>query len=94
MASNFCNPFDDYVEALEHATNKVRQEYESLQKIRGYVARGADELDFFPELPHVVGGVWVMPFNNNNYLKLPDEMLPEIKAGSEPVEVELLIRKV
>lgn len=65
----------------------------SLSKIHGWAARGTDGLDFFTELPCMSGGVWVTPFNNN-YLKLPDEMLPEIKTGSEPVEVELLIRKV
>ena len=77
---------------------KCAEEYESLPKIRGWVARdknGSLNLHAFPP-KRVYLGIWCcnpLDLNQDN-IRLDDKILPEITWESEPVEVELLIRKI
>ena len=75
---------------------KCAEEYESLPKIHGFVARNKkpNELIFVPgkEAPVRMATYWFAGFTWG-YAVIPD-ICPEITWESEPVEVELLIRKV
>lgn len=98
----FCNPFDSYTEALRDTVNEVRQEYESLPKVRGWVARDMDgELNFFgAELgdgsPNYNGdlGVWGNATDNKINISRESGPFGDLNYYDEPVEVELLIRKI
>lgn len=73
---------------------KCAEEYESLPKIRGWVARHKNgELCLFsnkPEYKLALG--WVD--EHQHWRVINRKLFPEITIESEPVEVELLIRKV
>lgn len=71
-------------------------EYESLPKIHGWVARDGDDkkrLCLFTEPPVRIEDMW-LPEEDRIYLFLDNSLFPEITWESEPVEVELLIRKI
>lgn len=77
---------------------KACEEYESLPKIRGWVARDSVEDGFcgtglilHDSKPTRTRGEWS---SMTIAMHLPSKMFPEITWESEPVEVELLIRKV
>jgi len=77
---------------------KCAEEYESLPKIHGWVARDSVEDNFIGtglilhhSKPTRVGGEWS---SQTIWAHLPSKLFPEITWESEPVEVELLIRKV
>lgn len=81
------------------ATHEIADRYESLPKIHGWVARNLDNtLLFHSEKPtyKAPSGCWVVrPCEAlRNILWLNKNDFPEITSESEPVEVELLIRKV
>ena len=71
---------------------------ESLPKVHGWVARdksGSLNLHSFPPR-RVYPGIWCynpLDLNQDN-IRLDDKILPEITWESEPVEVELLVRRV
>ena len=86
---------------------KCAEEYESLPKIHGWVARdmgplnaldlNIGKLKLWPKVPirNNVGCFWMPNFPQNAaIMDLPEETMPELAWESEPVEVELLIRKV
>lgn len=78
------------------AAIKTCEEYESLPKIHGWVARDGDDkkrLCLFTEPPVRFEDMW-LPEEDRIYLFLDNSLFPEITWESEPVEVELLIRKV
>ena len=91
-----CN--DDYREekALREGYKTACEEYESLQKIHGWVARtgccNSNILTLFESKPerNIVCKTWV----GHTMTNLHHKLFPEITWDSEPVEVELLIRKV
>ena len=73
---------------------KCAEEYESLPKIRGWVATNLGGVpQFFLGKPYrdMEFEVWK---NMGEEISLPYNSFPEITWESEPVEVELLIRKV
>lgn len=83
---------------LRQAYIKCAEEYESLPKIHGWVARDSVEDAFIGtglilhhSKPTRTGGEWS---SLTIAMHLPSKMFPEITWESEPVEVELLIRKV
>ena len=79
---------------------KACEEYESLPKIHGWVARDGlervNELCVYNEKPirPSEDSLAIWRTTGGGVLRLPKEMFPEIIWESEPVEVELLIRKV
>jgi len=88
---------------------KALAEYESLPKIHGWVARNPSKVtDFngeqyedgtigiYPSKPkgRVMDICWERGEDDHPPFILPKEMFPEITWESEPVEVELLIRKI
>lgn len=83
---------DGYIKACE--------DYKSLPKIHGWVARNKEicggRLSFFTKKPQRGTRSWLEPDTMEDlpYEGLPKDMFPEISWESEPVEVELLIRKV
>lgn len=74
---------------------KCAEEYESLQKIHGWIARdGAFRwLCLYYEKPDRCDRQW-RDKNEAGYIDLDPELFPEITWRSEPVEVEFLIRKI
>lgn len=97
---NIC--VDDSFSKERYAYIKACEEYESLPKIRGWVARDKNGAVFFHrEKPHreldcVWRTAWVMhPRPELDHLRLPNALdIQELNWESEPIEVELLIRKV
>jgi hypothetical protein len=79
---------------------KCAEEYESLPKIHGWIARNkdicGDKLSFFTQIPQRGTRSWVEPDTMDGlpYEDTPKELFPEVTWESEPVEVELLIRKI
>lgn len=81
---------------------KCAKEYESLQKIRGWVARDMDgELNFFgAELgdgsPIYNGdlGVWGNATDNKINISRESGPFGDLNYYDDPVEVELLVRRV
>jgi len=78
------------------AMHEIADRYESLPKIHGWVARDEDgRLCMYGDKPFrdIFYGnkTW---FVERDLWELPKELFPEITWESEPVEVELLIRKV
>lgn len=75
---------------------KCANEYESLPKIHGWVARDkANDLYFFPHdcKPHRTDGIFCSEVSED-ILHIDNSMFPEVNWQTEPIEVELLIRKV
>lgn len=72
------------------------KEYESLPKIHGWVARDKNgELNLFPGEPYRAEGRYLRCwYNDGGFCRIDSKLFPEITWKSEPVEVELLIRKV
>ena len=87
---------DDSFSKERYGYIKACEEYESLPKIHGWVARNKepDELIFAPgdEKPIRMATYWFCGFTWS-YVVIKD-IFPKITWESEPVEVELLIRKV
>ena len=88
----------DRVKQIYALTIQALTEIESLPKIHGWIARDSYEdafegtgLILHYSRPQRVFGEWG---SNTIAMHLPSHMFPEITWESEPVEVELLIRKV
>ena len=102
-------PLDEQVDLNEETRNahiKACEEYEALPKIHGWVARdmgplnaldlNIGKLKLWPKVPirNNVGCFWMPDFPQDAaIMDLPEETMPELGWKSEPVEVELLIRK-
>ena len=75
---------------------KALTEIESIPKVRGWAARDKNgNLNFFLGEPHRTKDVrgeefWV----GHTRMKQPNAFLPDLTWADEPVEVELLIRKI
>lgn len=75
---------------------KALEEYESLPKVHGWVARDkANDLYFFPHdcKPHRTDGIFCSEVSED-ILHIDNSMFPEVNWQTEPIEVELLIRKI
>ena len=79
---------DGYIKAL--------QEFESLPKVHGWVARDRDGLlGFYSDKPQRFDDrSWWCDPGCYTALALPPESYPEITWDSNPIEVELIIRKL
>ena len=74
---------------------RTKKEYESLPKIHGWVARDKyGSLNLFGDKPTRFEDDTFGNIKGSGMIFLNDELLPEVTWESEPVEVELLIRKV
>lgn len=74
---------------------KALKEIESLPKIKVWVARDLGneiELNLFTEKPTRGEFNWFV--SNGDIIKLNRNIFPELKWESEPIEVELIIRKL
>jgi hypothetical protein len=74
---------------------KALQEIESLPKVHGWIARDKDGLlGFYSDKPQRFDDkAWWCDPGCYTALALPPESYPEITWESEPIEVELIIRK-
>lgn len=84
--------------AREENIKNAPTEINSLPKIKGWVARDSVEdgfigtgLIFHHSKPSRCGGEWS---SQTIAMHLPWEMFPDLKWKDEPIEVELLIKKV
>lgn len=70
------------------------QEY----KIKGWVVRDCYGLWLYKQKPHRVNGKhtshWTNEFGPNSEYCLDEELFPELTWESEPIEVELTIKKI
>lgn len=100
---------EGYIKAFNDAQNEIslnsfydgrkcaEQEYESLPKIRGWVARDKDGcLNFFHSTPLCLAPLrgevsWVLP---PNPMALNETDFPNLRWEDKPIEVELLIQKI
>lgn len=74
---------------------KACKEYESLQKVRGWVARDKyGSLNLFGDKPIRFEDDTFGNIKGSGMIFLNDELLPEVTWESGPVEVELLVRKI
>lgn len=63
-------------------------------KIKGWVARDkANDLYFFTYKPHRTDGVFYSEVSED-ILHLNNEMFPELSWQTEPIEVELFVKKI
>ena len=93
-------PIDEQVDLNEEARNayiKSCEEYESLPKIHGWIAK--DDSLYNPSLcVHLEKPVKDLAFHywdsKGKCVCIDKKLFPEITWESEPVEVELLIRKI
>jgi hypothetical protein len=87
----------DYNEDRRNAYIKALTEIEELPKIKGWAVKDPDGTLFIGNnKPRRLGGepeydMWV---DLGEFMKIPNEMLPNITWDSDPIEVELLIRRV
>ena len=85
----------DLNEDKRNAYIEACMEYESLPKVRGWVARDKyGSLNLFGDKPTRFEDDTFGNIKGSGMIFLNDELLPEVTWESEPVEVELLIRKV
>lgn len=77
---------------------KALKEIESLPKIKGWVARDECGLLFYRKKPYRYDGIfyshWTDEYGPNSEIPLDDSLFPELTWEDEPIEVELIIRKV
>ena len=89
------NESRDLNKGARDAYQRACEEYESLQKIHGWVARdyAFRWLCLYNEKPVRCDRQW-LDKNEAGYIDLDPKLFPEITWRSEPVEVEFLIRKI
>lgn len=86
------------IEKISHKELITAEEYNSRsEKMRGWIARDKDGRLFMgyekPErLADEYTGMWVG--YGKDFMELPEEMFPCLKWEDEPIEVELIIRKI
>ena len=86
---------NSYINSSRQGYIKACEEYESLPKVRGWVARDKyGSLNLFGDKPTRFEDDTFGNIKGSGMIFLNDELLPEVTWESEPVEVELLIRKV
>ena len=91
----------DYVDINSEGRNgyiEALKEIESLPKIKGWVARDECGLWLYREKPYRVEGTFCSHWSDkngpNSELSLDINIFPELTWEDEPIEIELIIRKV
>lgn len=89
----------DYVDINSKGRNgyiEALKEIESLPKIKGWVARDECGLLFYRKKPYRYDGIFYSHWTDESSSEIPldDNLFPELTWEDEPVEVELIIRKI
>ena len=85
---------------FEKGKAQARDEFNNLPKIKGWVARDKDgenpsELAIFTGLsPNRLQRAGWWENRGDSWMAIPDDMFPDIKWEDDPVEVELIIKRI
>ena len=69
-----------------------KEETEKLPKVRCWAARDKYGLEIYTQKPEMEHGMYSC--DGDSFFLDNDEIFPELKAGDEPVEIEIFIRKL